>query len=81
QRSLRRGPPWLGLVGLSQADDALFSGSTFLIILDLIRGVELVEARDNHFLQPRLRLSRSAGTMPLDRPVEGVGLAGAAFLG
>jgi len=45
QRSMRREPSWLGLVGLSQADDALFSGSTAMIILDLIRGVELIEAR------------------------------------
>jgi hypothetical protein len=81
QRSLRRGPPWLGLVGLSQVDDALFSRSTPMIIPRLIRGVELIEALDNHFLHPRFRLGRSAASMPLDGPGEGVGLAGTAFLG
>jgi hypothetical protein len=60
QRSLRRGPPWLGLVDLSQADDALFVGSTTVSILDLIRGVELIETLDNDFLHPRLRPGRVA---------------------
>ena len=49
QRSMRRGPPWLDIVGLSQVDDALFSRSTSTIILGLIRGVELVEVRTTIF--------------------------------
>ncbi len=65
---MRRGPPWLGLVDLSQADNAFFLGSTIVSILDLIRGVELIETLDNDFLHPRLRPGRGAGATPLDRP-------------
>ena len=65
-RSMRRGPSWLGIIGLSQADDALVSRSTTPIIPALIRGVELVEARDNEFLHP---CSRAAGGEPLGRAI------------